>query len=69
MKALIFYQDSINLNLTHKVLGFLSMKAHKILTMKTDFSVFALVPIKHGFTCLNNFEQSNLIEKRKPKKI
>ena len=38
MKVLIFFKDLNNLNHTHKVLGFLSLKAHKFL--KTENLLF-----------------------------
>ena len=67
MKALIFYQDLNNFNHTHKVLGFLSLKAHKF--FKPENLIFFLSrapPPKTKYFCfLNKIEQNVLYEEKK----
>ena len=59
MKALIFYQDLNNFNHTHKVLGFLSLKAHKFFKPENLFVLSrALTPKTKYFCFLNKIEQN-----------
>jgi len=64
MKTLIFCQGLNDLNHTHKVLGFLSLKAHKF--FKTENLFFSIAYLKTKcFLFLNKIEQTVFEQEKK----
>ena len=66
MKVLIFCQDLNNFNHTHKVLGFLSLKAHSNFS-KTEKPIFLNLVFSSKnkvFEVLNNFEQTEFKQEK-----
>ena len=68
IKALIFCRDLNSFNHTHKVLCFLSLKAHKILQNRKPISLNFVPPKTRCFLFLNNFKQTEFKQEKETSK-